>query len=261
MARPPCRCSCLVCGCQPPDEEQPARTAMPVPGHGASPARNAPPIAMTTTNTTRVAAARTTASMVLELATKPPSGRTASQPSTSRGIRCPLSTRRSSRSRGRPPGNSADTGSHAKLPGIPPPLPHRSSSHWPDCTPVMDKPRPTHGQRRSQCGSRNGRTAGQLAFFWSGRRDSNPRPPPWQGPWDSPPQCALVHPCRSERHLFPPDRQRTAANGVERTDIGREIGREMSGRGPPLEGGGGPPHRPGRGGGGGGGYSTRCFSL
>jgi hypothetical protein len=49
-----------------------ARTATPMPGHGASPARNAPPIAMTTTNTTSVAAASPTASMVLELTTGPP---------------------------------------------------------------------------------------------------------------------------------------------------------------------------------------------
>jgi hypothetical protein len=45
-----------------------ARTATPMPGHGASPARNAPPIAMTTTNTTSVAAANPTASVVLEFA-------------------------------------------------------------------------------------------------------------------------------------------------------------------------------------------------
>jgi hypothetical protein len=51
-----------------------ARTATPMPGHGARPARNAPPIAMTTTNTTSVAAARPTASRVLERATEPPPG-------------------------------------------------------------------------------------------------------------------------------------------------------------------------------------------
>jgi hypothetical protein len=49
-----------------------ARTATPMPGHGASPARNAPPIAMTTTNTTRVAAANPTATVVLEFAMAPP---------------------------------------------------------------------------------------------------------------------------------------------------------------------------------------------
>lgn len=49
-----------------------ARTATPIPGHGASPARDAPPIAITTTNTTSVAAASPIARMVLELATEPP---------------------------------------------------------------------------------------------------------------------------------------------------------------------------------------------
>ena len=44
-----------------------ANTATPMPGHGASPARNAPPIAMTTTNTTSVEAAKPTASLVREL--------------------------------------------------------------------------------------------------------------------------------------------------------------------------------------------------
>ena len=40
-----------------------ARTATPMPGHGASPARNAPPIAMTATNTTSVEAAKPTDSV------------------------------------------------------------------------------------------------------------------------------------------------------------------------------------------------------
>jgi hypothetical protein len=29
------------------------------------------------------------------------------------------------------------------------------------------------------------RTGPDLQFPWSGRRDSNPRPPPWQGCWDT----------------------------------------------------------------------------
>jgi hypothetical protein len=42
-----------------------ARTTTAMPGHGASPACSAPPIAMTTTNTTSEAAASPTASTVL----------------------------------------------------------------------------------------------------------------------------------------------------------------------------------------------------
>jgi hypothetical protein len=32
-------------------------------------------------------------------------------------------------------------------------------------------------------------TGPDLGFLWSGRRDSNPRPPPWQGSWAALPTC------------------------------------------------------------------------
>jgi hypothetical protein len=61
------------------------------------------------------------------------------------------------------------------------------------------------------------------AFRLSGRRDSNPRPPPWQGHRARPPPFALVHSSRSEDHQRCGGHERTSANQPERRDIGSKM--------------------------------------
>src|SRR6266508_3705158 len=63
--------------------------------------------------------------------------------------------------------------------------------------------------------------AGQRVFFWSGRRDSNPRPPPWQGgalPTEPRPHAPRGH--SESRHWDsglqrPPLRRRSGARRPE----------------------------------------------
>ena len=85
--------------------------------------------------------------------------------------------------------------------------------------------------RRTKFGPirRDADVAGQRPGPWSGRRDSNPRPPPWQGSWACPVPSVSGRPCRSRGSKRRDDQTRTAANRPGSVNIGREIGRTHSG--------------------------------
>jgi hypothetical protein len=84
--------------------------------------------------------------------------------------------------------------------------------------PVVE--RDTHAQLVPKAGQR---------VPWSGRRDSNPRPPPWQGRSVRPPPFACDHPGRSGHRERSRGRQRISANGRERRGLGPKMGREPRG--------------------------------
>src|SRR4026208_2472873 len=75
------------------------------------------------------------------------------------------------------------------------------------CPPVVLGPAisPAAATRSPTDHDANPTPGSQRALTWSGRRDSNPRPPPWQGgalPTEPRPRV-LIHPGSPFRHLQP----------------------------------------------------------
>jgi Chitobiase/beta-hexosaminidase C-terminal domain len=76
--------------------------------------------------------------------------------------------------------------------------------------------------------SRMEEAAGQNVSL-SGRRDSNPRPPPWQRSLVCPQPFAPVHPGRSGTRWSSRGRPRTAMNSRKQRRLGRDMGRTFCG--------------------------------